>query len=80
MTVRYFAGASAAAGRHEEEVPMAASSTLADLVRDLAGRHGAALARVLAASSYLVGETHGEPDDRLAPGVTVDVLPPFAGG
>ena len=80
VTVRYFAGAAAASGRGEERVSVPASSTLAELLPVLAARHGAALARVLAASSYLVAETHAEPGDRLAEGVTVDVLPPFAGG
>jgi len=76
--VRYFAGARAAAGTAEEQVEAA---TLTDLRAEVAGRHGAALERVLAGASFLVdGVSVQDPAYRLAPGATVDVLPPFAGG
>ena len=79
VTVRYFAGARAAAGVAEEAVE--ATGTLGDLVADLESRHGQGLAKILVAASFLVD---GAPwHDRSAPlpgGVTVDVLPPFAGG
>jgi len=46
-----------------------------------AAAHGAALTRVLAASSFLVdGVSVRSPAYRLDDGATVDVLPPFAGG
>jgi molybdopterin converting factor small subunit len=80
VTVRYFAGAAAAAGRQDELVRVAAGSTLGDLLELLADQHGLALARVLDASSYLLGEVHAERADELRDGATVDVLPPFAGG
>ncbi|MGW5672550.1 MoaD/ThiS family protein [Micromonospora sp. NPDC003776] len=79
LTVRYFAGARAAAGRSEETVP--AGRSLDELVDELAARHGERLAVVLKAASFLVDGLACH--DRQAPlpaGVTVDVLPPFAGG
>ncbi|MFC7547103.1 MoaD/ThiS family protein [Plantactinospora sp. GCM10030261] len=79
ITIRYFAGARAAAGVSEETVPSGRS--LADLTTDLADRRGARLAAVLAAASFLVDGLAWH--DRRAPlpsGATVDVLPPFAGG
>jgi molybdopterin converting factor small subunit len=79
VTVRYFAGARAAAGVPEEVVP--AGATLDDVLRELVERHGPGLGKVVDAASFLVDGTAWH--DRLAPlpdGVTVDVLPPFAGG
>ncbi|WP_341718202.1 MoaD/ThiS family protein [Micromonospora sp. FIMYZ51] len=79
VTVRYFAGARAAAGRAEEVVP--AGRSLDDLVAELTERHGGRLAPVLAVSSYLVdGVTCHDRKKPLPAGVTIDVLPPFAGG
>jgi molybdopterin converting factor small subunit len=80
VTVRYFAGAAAAAGTQEEAVHLPAGSTLADLISGRADARGAGLRRVLEASSYLVDAVHAVPADRLDDGATVDVLPPFAGG
>ncbi len=78
MNVRYFAGARAAAGSAEGR---AEAATLAELRTELAARYGAALERVLAGASFLVdGVSVQDPAYRLAEGVTVDVLPPFAGG
>ncbi|HCT78779.1 MAG TPA: molybdopterin synthase sulfur carrier subunit [Micromonosporaceae bacterium] len=74
ITVRYFAGARAAAGVSEESMP--AGTTLGQLG---AGRAG--LEKVLLSASFLVDGLAWH--DRHAPlpaGVTVDVLPPFAGG
>ncbi|MCW3813883.1 MoaD/ThiS family protein [Micromonospora sp. DR5-3] len=79
LTVRYFAGARAAAGRSEEAV--LAGRSLDELVDELTARHGERLADVLKAASFLVDGVACH--DRQAPlpaGVTVDVLPPFAGG
>ena len=78
VTVRYFAGARAAAGVDTEAREAA---TLDELVGQLIGTHGEQLARVLTACSFLVDGTSTR--DRalsLAPGAVVDVLPPFAGG
>ena len=81
VTVRYFAGAKAAAGTRSETLTVPTGTTLADLLLAVAADHGEALARVLASSSLLVDETAAR--DRAAPltdGAVVDVLPPFAGG
>ncbi|CCH21880.1 MoaD/ThiS family protein [Micromonospora lupini] len=79
LTVRYFAGARAAAGRPEEVA--AAGRSLDDLTTELAQRHGDRLAAVLRVASFLVDGVACH--DRRAPlpgGATIDVLPPFAGG
>ncbi|MEU2610750.1 MoaD/ThiS family protein [Micromonospora sp. NPDC007271] len=79
LTVRYFAGARAAAGHAEETAP--AGRSLDELIDELAARHGERLSVVLKAASFLVDGVACH--DRRAPlpaGVTIDVLPPFAGG
>jgi molybdopterin synthase sulfur carrier subunit len=80
ITVRYFAAARAATGIDQEQLVVNRPWPLNELSGRLAERHGPALERVLAASSFLVDETAGS-TDRLVPiGSVVDVLPPFAGG
>jgi molybdopterin converting factor small subunit len=80
-TVRYFAGAKAAAGTGAEIVTLPRGTTVADLVAAVAADHGEALTRVLAASSLLIdGLAVHERTAELPDGATVDVLPPFAGG
>ncbi|GHJ12362.1 MULTISPECIES: MoaD/ThiS family protein [unclassified Micromonospora] len=79
LTVRYFAGARAAAGRAEETA--SAGRSLDELLDDLSARHGDRLAVVLKAASFLVdGVACHDRQEPLPAGVTVDVLPPFAGG
>jgi sulfur-carrier protein len=80
ITVRYFAGARAAAGIAEETLPLAEGTALGDLADQLATRHGTELARVLTAASFLINEVAGATDRAIPAGATVDVLPPFAGG
>ena len=78
VTVRYWAGARAAAGRDEEAVD---AGTIGELLTTIGSRP--ALARVLGASSLLVDGTSVRREDAdrpLPPGAVVDVLPPFAGG
>ena len=78
VTVRYFAGARAAAGVDEEP---ARAGTLGELRAQLSEAHGERLERVLTACSFLVDGVAAR--DLAAPlpqGGTVDVLPPFAGG
>ncbi|MBW8764752.1 MAG: MoaD/ThiS family protein [Geodermatophilales bacterium] len=78
VTVRYFAGARAAAGVDTET---RVAATLDELVGQIVDEHGAKLERVLTACSFLVDGTSTR--DRalvLTPGAVVDVLPPFAGG
>ncbi|MGI5524620.1 MoaD/ThiS family protein [Micromonospora sp. CA-259024] len=79
LTVRYFAGARAAAGRAEEVIPSGRS--LDDLTAELTRRHGDRLAAVLRVASFLVdGVTCHDRQAPLPAGATIDVLPPFAGG
>lgn len=80
ITVRYFAGARAAAGTPEEPVEVPAGATVGHLATLLAERHGPALARVLAAATFLVDEVAAPRDRVLTGAASVDVLPPFAGG
>jgi molybdopterin synthase sulfur carrier subunit len=78
VTVRYFAGARAAAGV-DAEIRDAAS--LEELVGQIVGDHGERLERVLTACSFLVdGTATRNRASALSPGAVVDVLPPFAGG
>ena len=78
VTVRYFAGARAAAGVTEEKVEAA---TLDELIRTLSDRHGPDLEKVLGVASFLVDEVVCHDREAALPdGVGVDVLPPFAGG
>lgn len=78
VTVRYWAGARAAAGCAEESL---AASTVAELIEAVSARQD--LRRVLPACSLLVDGTSVRPDERTRPlpdNAVVDVLPPFAGG
>ena len=78
VTVRYFAGARAAAGVDSET---RTAGSLEELVGQLVDAHGERLERVLTACSFLVDGTQTR--DRALPlssGAVVDVLPPFAGG
>ncbi|MGH7630092.1 MAG: MoaD/ThiS family protein [Gemmatimonadales bacterium] len=80
-TVRYFAGARAAAGVPEEILGFPAGATVADVLNELSGRHGEALSRVLLASSFLLdGVAVRDRAIPLSDGTVLDVLPPFAGG
>lgn len=79
LTVRYFAGARAAAGGLPAE--QVSAGTLNDLTSVLTARHGERLAVVLKAASFLVdGLSCHNPDAALPTEATVDILPPFAGG
>jgi molybdopterin converting factor small subunit len=79
LTVRYFAGARAAAGGVSAEP--AGAGTLDELAQLLTDRHGERLGVVLKAASFLVdGLACHDRRAALPEGATVDVLPPFAGG
>ncbi|MEU4691999.1 MoaD/ThiS family protein [Actinoplanes sp. NPDC023714] len=79
LTVRYFAGARAAAGGLSSEP--AEATTLDEMTQLLADRHGEKLALVMKAASFLVdGLTCHDREAALPPNATIDVLPPFAGG
>ena len=76
VSVRYWAGARAAAGTDEERL-LAGSTD--DVVAALTGR-GGELARVVALSSLLVDGRVVRDSVGLTDGQVVEVLPPFAGG
>jgi sulfur-carrier protein len=81
LTVRYFAGARAAAGVPDENIDLHGTPTVADVLTAVRDRHGEPLARVLAAASFLLDGVAVR--DRTLPvrsGALLDVLPPFAGG
>ncbi len=82
LTVRYFAGARAAAGVDSEVLALPAGPvTVDDAIDELTRRHGPALEKVLAACSFLLDEVAVRSrSTRLGDGATLDVLPPFAGG
>jgi molybdopterin synthase sulfur carrier subunit len=74
VTVRYFAGARAAAGVDTET---RTAATLEELVGQIVDAHGERLERVLTACSFLVDGTQTRNRALvLEPGVVVDVLPP----
>ena len=80
VMVRYFAAARAAAGADCETVTLLPDTTVAELVKSLAGR-GERLAGVLSRCSYLRdGIAVRDETIALHSGDTIDVLPPFAGG
>ena len=80
-TLRYWAGARAAAGTASEEVEAA---TLADALDQVRSGRDQRFTAVLAVCSFVVdGDPVGRRDPaavRLAGAGLVDVLPPFAGG
>ncbi len=76
VTVRYWAGARAAATVSMDPLP--AGSVEDILAAAVAARP--ALAPVVALCSVLVDGLRSEGDTVVAPGAVVDVLPPFAGG
>ena len=86
VTVRYWAAARAAAGVECDTVPVAESATLADVLDAVRRLHPDSLRLhdVLGVCSVLVGDrpvgTRSPADVPVAPGDTVELLPPFAGG
>ncbi|QSB14874.1 MoaD/ThiS family protein [Natronosporangium hydrolyticum] len=80
LTIRYFAGARAAAGVAEERLPVT-QITLPELTAALTDRHGRRLGEVLSVASFLVdGAVWRAPERQLPETAVVEVLPPFAGG
>jgi molybdopterin synthase sulfur carrier subunit len=81
VTVRYFAGARAAAGVGSEVLQLADGARVSDALEMVKLRHGDDLKRVLGACSFLLDAVAvHDLDTPLAPGAELDVLPPFAGG
>jgi len=85
IRARYWAAAKEAAGTDADVVPVDGAITLAELRAAAAALHpGTRLAEVLAVCSTLVGDQPvGTADPAtyvIAPGSSVEFLPPFAGG
>jgi len=85
ITVRYWAGAKAAAGTGEDVFAVDGPITLRDVMGRAIKEHpGTRLADVLAVCSTLVEDRPTASEDAAAvqvlPGQTVQFLPPFAGG
>ena len=76
VTVRYWAGARAAAGVDAEP---ASGRTVGEVLADVAARH-TALEPVLKVASILLEGRPAAADEPLPAGATLEVLPPFAGG
>ena len=76
ITVRYWAGAQAAAGTATEEFE---DETVGDVVASATERH-AELRPVFALAALLMNGRRVDADAPLADGATLEVLPPFAGG
>ncbi len=80
LQVRYFAGASAAAGTGSEELELAMGADAGALRAELVRRHPG-LGPVLRVATLLVdGVASRDPGAVLDDATQVDVLPPFAGG
>ena len=85
VTVRYWAGARAAAGTAQDVFDIPGATTLADVVRRVLEAHpDVQMAAVVTVCSVLVGDqpvgTRPHEDVPIAPGDVVELLPPFAGG
>ena len=85
VTVRYWAGARAAAGTVEDSFEVEGDVTLAEVVGLVLERHpGDRMARTVAVCSVLLGDRPVRSQDPatvvVAPGSAVELLPPFAGG
>ena len=85
VTVRYWAGARAAAGTAEDTFAVDGGTTLDVLVKQVLERHpGDQMARTVAVCSVLLGDQPVRTQDPTAvvvrPGAVVELLPPFAGG
>lgn len=82
VTVRYWAGAQAAAGVATEQLEIGGRSelgTVGDLIEVATTRHPG-LRAVFALSAVVVDGRRLDPADSVPEGAHVEVLPPFAGG
>jgi len=85
ITVRYWAAARAAAGTDHDELTVDGPVTLTEVVRRAVAAHPEGrLSGVLEVCSVLVGDRPVKTQDprtvEVAPGDSVEFLPPFAGG
>ena len=79
LLVRYWAGARAAAGVTEEQVPLAADATVGDVAAAIADRHPD-LEPILEVASLLLDGQAARAEQPVGTASTLEVLPPFAGG
>ena len=77
--VRYFAAAREAAGRSDEELPLAPGARVEDLSAALADRHPA-LAPLLPRLRFALRERFVPAGTALADGDLVALIPPVSGG
>lgn len=77
VTVRYWAGARAAAGVDEDALH--GCPTVAAAASAVVGLHPD-LGAIVPVSTWLLDGRAAPPDTALAPGALLEVLPPFAGG
>jgi molybdopterin converting factor small subunit len=85
ITVRYWASARSAAGVEADQLSVTGPISLSEVLSRAIGLHpGSRLSEVLQVCSVLVGDrpvSSEEPGDvQVAPGSSVEFLPPFAGG
>jgi molybdopterin synthase sulfur carrier subunit len=85
ITVRYWAGARAAAGTSQDVLEVTGPISLAEVMAKALARHpGTRLGDVLAVCSTLVEDRPAASEDpaevMVEPGQEVQFLPPFAGG
>jgi molybdopterin converting factor small subunit len=85
ITVRYWASARSAAGVDADQLPVTGPIPLSEVLSRAIGLHpGSRLSEVLQVCSVLVGDrpvsTEQPGDVQVAPGSSVEFLPPFAGG
>jgi sulfur-carrier protein len=85
ITLHYWAAAKSAAGVAGDELPVDGPISLAEVVRRAVALHpGTRLPDVLQTCSALLGDRPVTAEDpagvQVAPGTTVEFLPPFAGG
>ena len=86
VTLRYWASARAAAGTDTDALEVSGPVSLAELVERARAAHADStrFSDVLSCCSVMVGDrpvTTGDPESVIvAPGATVEFLPPFAGG
>lgn len=79
VTVRYWAGAGAAAGVATEELELGDPGTVGELIAVATARHPD-LRAIFALSAVVVDGRRLDPADPVPEGAHVEVLPPFAGG
>lgn len=79
VTVRYWAAARAAAGVESQTISVAVPTTVGAVVEAAVAAHPA-LERVARVATFLLDGRSVGRDAPVAPGASLEVLPPFAGG